>query len=76
MKWKERDVYSKFMDGEESELKTSYLTIAPYRESIVNSKEAGLLTCNIFTILPVLIDQTVDFCIGKNLSYLQLRDSS
>ncbi len=52
-----------------------YLTHASSRESIVNSVKAGLLTCNIFTILPIPFG-TVDI-LGKNLlCYLQLRDSS
>ena len=33
----------------------SYLTLASIRESIVNSEKAGLLTYNIFTILPIPI---------------------
>lgn len=31
----------------------SYLTLAPYRERIVNSDKAGLLTCIIFIVLPI-----------------------
>lgn len=54
----------------------TYLTHASVRESIVNSVKAGLLTCNIFTILPIpVLEQWI--CLGKNLlCYLQLRDSS
>lgn len=54
----------------------TYLTHASDRESIVNSVKAGLLTCNIFTILPIPeLEQWI--CWGKNLlCYLQLRDSS
>jgi hypothetical protein len=54
----------------------TYLTHASDRESIVNSVKAGLLTCNIFTILPIPgLEQWI--FLGKNLlCYLQLRDSS
>jgi len=54
----------------------SYLTLASIRESIVNSVKAGLLTCNIFTVLPILIAQDSGFLLVKTFGYLQLRDSS
>lgn len=49
--------------------------LASYRESIVNSVWAGLLTCNIFAVLPAPnLEQWTSM--GKNLlCYLQLRDS-
>jgi hypothetical protein len=47
----------------------TYLTHASDRESIVNSVKAGLLTCNIFTILPIPgLEQWI--FLGKNLFVL------
>ncbi len=45
--------------------------------TVNRAKQAGLLTCNIFTILPTPLDAGQWISMGKNLGrYLQLRDSS
>lgn len=54
----------------------SYLTFAPYRERIVNSDKAGLLTCIIFIVLPIRRSEQWTYSDENVEGYLQLRDSS
>ncbi len=55
--------------------KVSLLTIASIRESIVNTVEAGLLTCNILPSFPFFAQNSGHG--QQNFAcYLQLRDSS
>jgi len=50
-------------------------TPASFHESIVNTVKAGLLACNIFTVLPIAFWCYSGQWLVKTVCYLQLRDS-